>query len=346
MKQALLIALTICGGSAMAQNCYPLIKEGSKMKLDIKSWNTPIVSDPKFLKAKADKQDEIVADFNAKVIAGNMPEAANYPMTYTAKKIGVKNGEEFQFTTNISGKDYSSYSLCSNDTMYQSRNRGPIELPDASGNILGYTIQGAQVLPMHLKVGDRLPTFDDISILFPTSTDITVKKRVFSHNETSTTTGYGYATDSRTGQTGYGEYTKTTTRAVYDMIDVDVRQTLSTSGHSVHYMYAEVTAEDEVTINGTKYKAFVIESENWTKMKMNVSYESADAEVVKQQTDQMNKMQGKFAKMMTRRQFTNDAGYMVMYSKEWFVPGIGITKTITYDMYGAIASVITLAGIE
>ncbi len=350
MKKATLafIIALLTGTPAIAQKCNLFLKDTGSIELMITTYNTPFMNpDQKFAKMKDAKKDEEVLKFNAMVYGGQVTPASKYPLTYRYKKAIVPDGDEYTLTTNIAGKDYSSYLVCNSDTLYFARNRGPVEVPNADGSVFGYTIQGIMVLPMRIKVGDVLPKFDDISIVLPTSKDITVQKTVFSHMATKTTDHYGYATDSRTGETGFGSYTKTTTSAVYKNIDVEVRQTISTNNHVINYMFAEVTAEEDVTVNDKKYRAYVIESQSWSKSKMDISYESADERVNREQTELSAKMMGKFDKMMVRRSFTNPLGYMVIYKKEWFVPELGtMAKVEAFDMFGAIVSVTSVTGLK
>jgi hypothetical protein len=348
MKKHITISILAALYSAVAfgQNCNLSLKDGSKVNLNIVTWTTPLMSDPKFQKAKDEKKEEQVMKFNADAMAGTLPAASSYPMTYTAKKTTTPDGDEYVMTTIIADKEYNSYVRCANDTMYLCRNRGPIIVPDGKGGIYGYAIQGVQKVPINLKVGDELPSYEDINIVFPTSTDEVVKKQVFSHNSTSTSHEFGFATDSHTGETGFGNYTKTTTKAVYKMIDVAVRKTLSSSGHTINYVRSEVTGEEDVTVGGVKYKGYVIESETWSKQTAKVDYESVDEEVNKQQKAMFDKGQTKLSKLMVKKGFTNDLGYSVMYKREVFVPAIGMVKTQGYDLTGALTGEITIAGIE
>ncbi len=44
------------------------------------------------------------------------------------------------------------------------------------------------------------------------------------------------------------------------------------------------------------------------------------------------------SKKTAKRGYTNPEGYVVTYFREWFLPGYGIVKSESYDMYGAIQS--------
>jgi len=100
-------------------------------------------------------------------------------------------------------------------------------------------------------------------------------------------------------------------------------------------------------VNGVKYKAFIIEGESWTKSKMEVSYESANEEVNKQQQEFAEKLETKNQKFMIRKGFTNRHGYMVMPSTTWFVPQLGgSVKSISYDIVGGISTIMQTEGLQ
>ncbi len=347
MKKLLLLFpfMLVLISVANSQECNILIKDGDTAHLKIITYSNNFFTDPKFQKAKDDKRDEIVSAFNASILSGSTPPASSSNMEFYIKKNKLPDADEYQVRYSVGGKDYFSYLVCRADTLFLARNRGPIAL-GSEDNPLGYSLQGIQILPMKLKVGDQLPAYEDIAFMFPTSTDLTVKKKVFSHNSTSSKSGFGYAPNSN-GDIVLGPTIELTTKAVYNTIDVAVRQNLSFSTHSIQGVNQFVTGTETVTISGKSYTAFIIESQSWSKGKMDVSYESADAEVVKEQESSYKKLQEKSDKMMVKRQFTNKLGYLVMYSKGWYVPQLGgSVKTITYDSHGAIASIVKSAGLE
>ena len=335
---ASLLAL-VPGSLAIAQTCQLAIPENGTSTLSIRTFAGPMMTDPKFMKLKDEKKDAAVAAFNAGVAAGTIAPASNTDMVFNIKKAVVEAGDEYTVSYNVGGVDYASYVVCKDDTLYIARNRGVMMVGPAD-NPIGFTIQGIQKVPVHLKVGDVLEPYEDASFLFPTSTDITVKKSVFSHMSTSTTDGFGFATDSRTGEQGFGQYTKTTTSAVYKNIDVAVRQTLSFSSHSIQGMNTVVTGTEEVTVAGVKYTAYIIESESWSKGALTTTYESADEAVNRQQEAFAAKIQAKQERLMLKKGFTNELGYMVMYGKTWFVPQLGGGVIIeSYDLTGAISAI-------
>jgi hypothetical protein len=91
----------------------------------------------------------------------------------------------------------------------------------------------------------------------------------------------------------------------------------------------------------------MIDSESWSKMKTDISYDSEDTAVNKEQEAFALKVQNKMAEQSRRMQFTNKLGYMVSYSRTWFVPQLGgAVRTIAYDKDGGISSIMTTTAID
>jgi hypothetical protein len=317
--------------SAISQNCNLAIKDGSKLTLTAYSWTNPGLYDPKFQKLKEDKKDEQILAFNQSVSAGKVTPSGTYPMAYSVMKAPSKDGgDQYTLTTTIAGKEYSSYAFCKNDTILLYRNLGSVELSDGKGGSLGFTIQGAQILPLKINVGDKLPTYDDVSVLYPTTLDKTLKRTVI----------------DQTSHTVYGDPMASSVQYKLRQIDVKVKETFNFSSHTVHYKNAMVTGEEEVNIGGIKYKAYIINSETWTKPTLSVSYETADEAVKKSEKKANEIIQESFTKT-PKKQSTNELGYMVSYLKEWFVPEIGgIVKSESYDAFGSISGSLSLTSIE
>jgi hypothetical protein len=312
--------------SAFTQNCNLALKDGSKLTTTAYSWTNPSLYDPAFQKLKDEKKDAQILAYNQSVSSGTLAPASVYPMTSTVKKVAAAaGGDEYTITTTIGGKDYSSYAICRNDTFYSIRNKGIVDLPDGKGGSLGFSIQSPQVLPLNLKIGDKLPTYEDINFLYPTSSAQRLKM-VYTEEIPETATHYA----------GW----------VWGTIEVDGKQSLTFSSRIINYMFAEVTGEEEVTISGTKYKALIIESEKWNKGKMDVSYETNYKDVNDYYAKMVEKSQKRFDKMMLRKGNTNELGFSVSYLKEWFVPSIGIVKSESYDNLGGIGGGMSITGLQ
>jgi len=302
--------------AAFSQNCNLAYKDGSKFTSTAYSWTNPNLYDPKFQKLKEDKKDELIYSYNKDVQSGKISPASTYPMIFSVKKASLSTGgDEYTLTTNIGGKDYSSYLICKGDTLYSYRNKGVVELPDGKGGSLGFTIQSPSKLPMNIKVGDTLPSFSDLSFLNPVTTETKTK---YIQME--------------------GDYMVT--------YSLKALETLSFSSNTIHHVFAKVTAEEEIIISGTKYKAYIIESEKWHKGKMDKSVVTAYSDVNEAYKKGIEKLIAKSDKMMVKKGVTNELGYMVSYLKEWYVPALGIVKTESYDNLGGIAGGSITSGVE
>lgn len=326
-----LLAILFLSHSAVSQNCNLAIKDGSKIALTSYSWVMPGLYDLKFQKLKEEQRDEKVLAFNETVSSGKLSPATTNPMIYVIKKEAPKDGaDQYTMTVTVAGKDYTSYIFCKADSLFFYRRLGPIDMPDGKGGSIGFMLWGAQVLPLKLKVGDKLPTYDDMLVLYPQTIDATVKKNVFN------TVGHNVIGDPAASSVRYN----------VSQVDVKIKETLHFSQHTVHYMNAIVTGEEEVNIGGVKYKAYIINSETWAKPKLDVDIETADKEVRKGARKAFEQAQ-EFLTKSPKKQSTNSIGYTVTYLKEWFVPAIpGVVKSEIYDAYGSIAATVSVTSVQ
>lgn len=344
----LYLAAMLLTTALSAQDCPLRLKDGTKVMLKVRSYTNTLAYDPKFQKEKKEeKKEELIRAHNAAIASGSTAPASVMDLVYAANGGQASDGNlAFKLTTAINGTEYSSYVVCGADTLYLMRNMGPIEMPDGKGGIQGYTIQGVQKLPLRLNVGDVLPSYSDIIVILPSSMDITAKKQVFSHTTSNTTREFGFYTETGTGQQGFGNYTKTTTRAVYESVDVEVRKTVSGSGHVVNYALAQVTGEEDILVNGETHHAYIIDSEKWLKLTMTEDFLSADQAVAQRLKSESEKGALKAARFLAKKGFTNDQGYIVSYIREYYVPALGVVKMVAYDTFGAIANETVLVGLE
>jgi hypothetical protein len=331
-RSNLIIAVAVSGSmSAYSQDCNIAIKDASKLAIEVYSWTNPNLYDPKFQKLSDDKKDEQVMNYNLQVSSGQLTPFSTTTIKYNVKKEQPKDGaDQYTLTTNVAGKDYSSYVFCKSDSIFFYRNLGSVEMPDGKGGSMGFMIQGVQILPLKMKVGDKLSTYDDLMVLYPSTFDQTLKRTLL----------------ETTGRTVYGDPLASSVQYKLKQIDVKVKETFNFSTHTVHYKNALVTAEEEVTVGGVQYKAYVISSETWTKPSMTVSYETAD-EAVKKSEKKTNEIIQESLTKTPRKQSTNTLGYTVSYLKEWFIPQIGaIARTELYDAMGGIISRVSLSALE
>jgi hypothetical protein len=340
------IVVVLMGSTSFSQTCGQYIKDGGKLTLVIQSWTNPLLADTKFLKAKDEKKDEQIVAYNTDVQSGKISPTSNYPMTFTFKKGTVRGFDEYTMTTTISGTDYSSYIFCDNDTLYQFRNLGVVRIGTAE-NPVGETVQGAQKLPTNMKVGDVLSPFQDYTFIYPQSMDIKARITVSAGFKTYDKIGFGDFKDANDqNKSKYGLYTEPTPYEIFKQVPVDVKEAISFSTHTINYVHAIVKAEEQVNISGANYKAFVIESETWNNTKMAANYQSADkkfttGQIIEDISNQDKKLEKKMERQALKIGYVNKLGYNVTYKKEWFVPQIGIVKTIAYDTYGGISTIMT-----
>jgi hypothetical protein len=345
MRNLFIAAIFLCLLSihSFAQECPINYRDGGKITLTVKTWTNPLMADQKFLKAKEDKKEEQIKVYNADINSGKIAPT-KYSFSYNIKKDEGAD-KSFTLTANLGGKDYSSKTICSDDTILFYRNVEPVKM-ESNGQILGYAIQGAQKIPVKIKVGDRLPKYEDVGIMFPATTDENVRVRLFSHNATKT------KTDVTTYQSGSNEITTVTkkqtfTYPVFTDIDATLRQTLDVSSHFIHYAVALVSATEKISFAGKEYDAFIIDSEWWNKLAMKATYDAANKAVAKAHQDLIQQAQEGIAKRLHKKWgFTNEQGYAVWYKKEWFVPELGIVKTHVFDQYGGLQSETVVDTIE
>ncbi len=340
------LAALLIGATAFSQNCTMALKDGAKVTVTITTFTNPHSALTDFADESDEKKAELISAYNDSVLSGKLAPASNYQMLFNVRKTTSKAGDEYSFGYKVGEVDYFSYVVCNNDTLYSCRNRGPV-LVGTPENPYGYSLQGVQIIPMKPKKGDVLPSFEDVGFSFPSSTDMIVKKNIFSHYDKEWSRDFGFYKDSQTGKSGFGPFDKMTPKAVYNTIDVAVRQTISVSSHSIQCVNGRVTGEEDVTLSGVKYRAYIVEFESWSKSNVDASYESLDEEVNQEQKERAEEYQKDVAKMMVKKQFTNKLGYMVMYSKQWMVPQLGgAVKTLAYDIYGGISTIMTTSGVE
>ncbi len=313
----LLISLT-----AFSQPCNLALKDGGKMITTVTTYTNLLPYDPKFTKEKKqEKKDAMIGAFNADVLSGKVAAATTSEATSVLSKATVAGTDKYKITTVMGKYTFNYYLDCRNDTIFTYLHSGSVPIGFDTLNPDGYRIEGPMVLPMNVKTGDVIPSYDDITIGFPAAMDKKVKHRLFLGSHTSGNHIYSH----------------------YKTIDVKVRQTLTYSGHIIHHVNALITGEEEFTISGKKYSAYIVESEGWTKATIIADYETANAQVKKEQYA--------FAKKMGTEGFvpkgwTNELGYVVSNMKEWYVPQIGIVKYEAYDLNGAIFMISTVTGLE
>jgi len=320
--------------AASGQICLKM-KQGQHIKMAGFRYDNDEVFTPSWARMSESKKDKKVAEFNAKVASGEIkPKGSTYD--YELKNISVAPGiERALVVTEISGKKYEALIACINDTMYFTRMVGVSYSIDSNGDTLGIGILGVQVVPNTLKVGDVLKPYEDIGVVFPKTISYSARHSILKGYETSVRSYRDVGYDSNTGW-GLGTTTKTETKAIYETIDVKVRETAQFSSTSMNYAIAVVAAEEEVMVDGIKYKAYRIESETWIKPNVTKSYEATSSEWKQGKEASDANIKALMDSRGIKKGYLNPQGYTVSYRTERFVPGLGIAKLNIYDNFGNI----------
>ncbi len=318
-----------------AQKCT-LYEKGQVVKSSMKSWFCMQPMMPDWAKMKPAQKEKFIEEYNKNADLGT--EKPSYEGTFetTVKDVIPEEnglGETVYLSTIIAGVEYPGKTVCKADTMYFIRG-DCFSFTVANGDTTGYSIIGVQKIPKNLKVGDVLPMYEDYSSTLPYNHEWTQKVKMITGYETKTRTYEGQAFDTYDHKFKYGIVTETRSEAIWDDVTVNLKMESQFVMQTKYYINANVVREDEITIYGTKYKAFVIESQKWMKG-ANESTIKADNQAFQKTFDRVSKRIAKKSnKEIAKMGFQNEQGYMVTFLTEWFVPGLGIVKSEGYDLNG------------
>ena len=313
MKKNIFFLLLLGPFFNYGQTCFSL-KQGQKVKVSIKSYIPNRQYQPDYKNLKESEKDIEVDKYNEKVTSGKEISASEGVYDCVVKTLkDTTKGQKMTMFLNIAGTDYPYNFFCRNDTMFLYRNMGIKFAFDSEKKPTGYTLQGPQVIPNNLKVGDRLKPYEDFSQTTDTNSFSTLYKRLVlidwkAPGTTSIFTS-GYVTSL-------------------------VKTSISMGFHWIHFQNAFITGTEEVKISGKTYTAYKIESEDWTKNSTDFSSLSQDKKSAVELQEIFNKAVEKNAKKMARKGLTNKEGYTVSYKTDWFIPHLGIYKTMAYDSDG------------
>ena len=299
------------------QECFK-VKQGQNMRMTSYRYSNDEVFLPAWYKMSEEKKDKKVGEFNAKVLGGTIQPSGTFDNQYAYKTVTADNNTTRAIiSTVIADKEYLYEVVCKNDTLFCARHIGP-NYTVVNGDTTGMGLLGIQVLPNSMKVGDVLQPYEDINVEFPKTKEYMTeyKKQL----------GKSVSYSSQSILTTY----------YFKVMDVKVKESLSFGANTINYAVAKVMAEEEVTIDGTKHKAFRIESESWTKGKIEKTFEASNAEWQAEKQRQEAELMAKMEKRGIKKGYTNKLGYIVSYRTEWFVPGIGMAKMELYDASGNI----------
>jgi hypothetical protein len=336
--KSLLLSLVIIFAftfSVKAQKCSQYEK-GQVISSAMKSWFCMKPMMPEWAKMKPAEKAKFVDEYNKNADSGT--EKPSYEGSYETKVNDViigANGidETIELTTVISGVEYHAKTLCKGDTLFITRG-DRFSFTIANGDTTGYMIMGVQAIPNKLKVGDQLPRYEDYSTTLPKAHEWTQKVKQITGYETKTKTYEGQAFDSKDYKFKYGIVTETRSEAIWEDVTVNLKMESQFVMQTKYYINASVVREEEISIDGKKYKAYVIESQKWMKG-ANEGTIKADNKQFQKTFDRVSKQIAKKSnKEIAKMGFQNEQGYMVTFLSEWFVPGLGVVKSEGYDLNG------------
>jgi len=318
-----------------------MFEQGYKIKLNSQNYLSNISAVKGWAKMKPEKKIELVNEFNAKVLNGTQPTLSSSSYDMYVKEAVKGSPGRIVCSMMAGGVEYSFPAYCKNDTSYFYRTVGPVYYA-SNGDTVGAGFNGVQIIPNSLKVGDILPTYEDMSTLVIATKSYEEKQRVLDGYraiesiERNTT-----HLNPQTLEWEKGDWTVTKYEEVWKNIDVKVLESTSLSSHVIHYVNAVVDRCEDVVMDGKTYKAYVIESETWTQAGFETSFAADNVKWLKQRENFQQKLGNKVEKRLIKSKFLNLEGYYVTYLTEWYIPGMAVVKSITYDSEGCISSVNT-----
>ncbi len=288
---------------------------------------------------KPDKQVELVNQYNARVLSGE--EAPGRTDVYDLYVKDVERAEIEKLTIGmmINGVEYTFPCLCKDNITYYYRTVGPIYYV-TNGDTVGAGFNGTQAIPNNLKVGDVLPSYEDISTLIVANTSYQDKQRVLDgYRKIETIERNTIHLNKQTLEYEKGDWKVTKYEEIWKDVDVKVLETTSLNSHTIHYVNAVVDRTEDIILDDKTYTAYVIESEMWIQAAFESTFAADNAKWQNRRERFQNQLDKKVEKAMIKSKFLNEEGYYVTYLTEWFIPGVGVVKTITYTSEGCIATI-------
>ncbi len=318
-KQILISAITLIAAVAIkAQTCDNIkLKKGNEITLSGQAYQRDYAALKVYMKLS--KEEQKIADENfAKDVAEGKIVLPKNQVIVTVDDVTSADGvTKYTLNNLIKGVNYKTRLFCSNGvlTLAPYADETIIKVPMPTGDsITSTTISGYNKIPLNLKVGDTLPSYQDVTFTSPYHYEY---KGISKHNVKDI---YGDT----------WEISKMTTNT----IDI-------TTSTVAKYVNREVLAIEDVVVNGIIYKAVKIYTEIWTK---NTQKTKASALGVTIAAPILQKLIDKKTHKATG---TNKEGYLVSSLTSWFVPELGMgVKTEIYDYKGNLFSTMTLESIK
>jgi hypothetical protein len=334
---ALVILMVFFLGNAESQNCLQALKKGTKLTYEIATYPLTIeILGPKQAKMKQKEKDEIIDKYKSDILSGTIKPTVSSFSTEISNVTESNGATEYEASYTVAGVVYKSYMACKKDSVYIYRIKG-IQYSVWNNDTLGFALLGTQILPVSLKVNDATPGYSDIGESFPKTETRKVQHKF--------NVGEDY--------NPYASYHTT----YYGTVSANETWT-STSKYYKIFQGGNVIGEENFSINGKDYKSYIIGNETWTKFGTNFDIKVEEEnyfddlsyrmnhKINKQIVKAYSKGGKKTAATINEVSGANEQGYVVSYKEDWFVPEVGIVKTITYDNYGNITSISKITSLE
>ncbi len=312
--------------SSFAQNCSQL-KVGMKMTFEVTTY--PMILEKEgaaFFTMKQKDKDKKTEEYKKQIVDGKVQAKSVSQMVYTITGV-TPEGDYILSITLSDNKVYKSYLACKDNNFYILRSKGAIPLV-SNNDTIGHLSYGAQIVPLNLKVGDNTPGYID---------------EIISSNAGKSTYRSTFFAGDGSGNV-YRGYVPVT-------YSFDV-----TSKTLKFYQGGTVLSEEKSSISGKEYNSYLVSTEIWSKTDKNANIEmekknyfndpSLSKEINKQVKKSFDKGGKKLEVKLNQYTGANEQGYVVTYKEEWIIPGLTVAKTINYDVYGIINSILILKSIE
>jgi hypothetical protein len=318
--------------SVKAQKCT-LYEQGQVINSTFKTWFCMQPMMPDWAKMKPDAKAKFVEEYNKKVESGEEKPAYEGAFVTTVKEVlvsGQGSGELVVLSTPVNGIETLGNMFCKGDTLFVLRGDKRVLFSVGPNNdTTGYSILGVQAIPNKLKVGDVLPMYEDYGTTLPYDKQwTTVIPQIIGYKDVVSTY------NQQDGDQNVWKITETKSEAVWGLVTVKVNMESQFVMQTKNYVNANVVREEDLTIDGKTYKAYVIESQKWVKTGTQAVITSDNKQWNKTYEKVSKKIAKKSNKEIAKMGIQNEQGYAVTFLTEWFVPGIGVVKSEGYDLNG------------
>lgn len=341
MKKLVSILLTcfMFNSFAISQNCS-LFEKGYNIRSIISNYSSDLPSSKGWSKKKPEKQAILIDEYNKNVLSGVTPAYSTTTIDMYIKDVERNDFEKITSAMMSNGVEYTFNSFCVNNINYFYRAIGPFYYV-SNNDTLGAGFYGTQIIPNDLKVGQILTPYEDISTIIISTSNYTDKQRVLAgYRQVETLEKNATYLNKETYKYETGDWKVTKYEQLFEDVDVKVMENTSLNSHAIHYVSAVVDSVIDVQIDNKPHKAYIIESELWIQAAFETTFAADNAKWQKFRQGYNEKIQKKAMKKLIKSKFLNEDGFYVTYQTEWFVPGYGVVKIITYGSDGFISNIV------